>query len=103
MCFNTGHDHIIEEKERTILQPITYVSGLFWGGQLNLAALTKEAYTVHMSVKKLSFFLDDVDITLRSGHLSLKRILEKNTLNSKVNHLSVETEQYQIKFELLKY
>ena len=31
--------------------PITYVSGLFRGSQLNWATLTKEAYTIYMSVK----------------------------------------------------
>ena len=35
--------------------PITYVSGLFRGSQLNWATLTKEAYAIYMSVKKLSF------------------------------------------------
>ena len=34
--------------------PITYVSGLFCGSQLNWATLTKEAYAIYMSVKKLS-------------------------------------------------
>ena len=33
--------------------PITYVSGLFRGSQLNWATLTKEAYVIYMSVKKL--------------------------------------------------
>ena len=33
--------------------PITYVSGLFHGSQLNWATLTKEAYAIYMSVKKL--------------------------------------------------
>ena len=31
--------------------PITYVSGLFHGSQLNCATLTKEAYAIYMSVK----------------------------------------------------
>ena len=47
-----------------------------------------------MSVKKLSFYLDDADITLRNDHLPLKRFLEKNTLNSKVNNWAMEIEQY---------
>ena len=33
--------------------PIAYVSGLFRGSQLNWAALTKEVYTINMSVKLL--------------------------------------------------
>ena len=34
--------------------PITYVSGLFRGSQLNWATLTKEACAIYMSVKKQS-------------------------------------------------
>ena len=97
-----AHDHIIEGKERTILHPITYVSGLFRGSQLNWAILTKEAYDIYMSVKKLSLYLDNADITLRSSHLPLKRFLETITLISKVNNCTVEKEQYQIKFENFK-
>ena len=70
--------------------PVAYVSGLFRGSQLNWAALTKEAYAIYMSVKKLSFYLDSARITVRSDHLPLKRFLEKNTLNAKVNNWAVE-------------
>ena len=51
--------------------PITYVSGLFRGSQLNWATLTKEAYAIYMSVKKLSFYIDTAKITVRSDHLPL--------------------------------
>ena len=57
--------------------PVAYVSGLFRGSQLNWAALTKEAYAIYMSVKKLSFYLDSARITIRSDHLPLKKFLEK--------------------------
>ena len=46
----------------------------------------KEAYAIYMSVKKLSFYIDTAKITVRSDHLPLKKFLEKNTLNSKVNN-----------------
>ena len=86
-----AHDHITEGKERAILHPIIYVNGLFSGSQLNWVVLTKEAYATYMSVKKLSFYLDNADISLRSDHLPLiKRFLEKNALNSKVNNWAVE-------------
>ena len=39
------------------LHPIAYVSGLFHGSQLNWAALTKEAYAIYLSVKKLAFYI----------------------------------------------
>ena len=78
--------------------PIAYVSGLFRGSQLNWAALTKEVYAIYMSVKKLSFYLDSARITVRSDHLPLKKFLEKNTLNAKVNNWAVELESQKIDF-----
>ena len=54
---------------------------------------------IHMSVKKLSFYLSDAEITLRSDHLLLKKFLLKNTLNSKVNNWAVELEMFNIHFE----
>ena len=59
----------------------------------------KEAYTIYMSVKKSSFYLTDAEITLRSDHLPLKKVLLKNTLNSKVNNWAIELETFNIKFE----
>ena len=87
---NNGTDH-----------PITYVSRLFCGSQLNWATLTKEAYAIYMSVKKLSFYIDTAKFTVRSNHLPLKKFLEKNTLNSKVNNWAVELESQNITFEYI--
>ena len=87
---NNGTDH-----------PITYVSRLFCGSQLNWATLTKEAYAIYMSVKKLSFYIDTAKITVRSDHLPLKKFLEKNTLNSKVNNWAVELESQNITFKYI--
>ena len=84
------------------LHPTAYVSGLFWGSQLNWAALTKEAYAIYLSVKKLAFYITDADITLRSDHLSLRKFLQKNTLNDKVNNWAVKLEMYRIKFVHIK-
>ena len=88
-----------EGKMVTTHHPVTYVSGLFRGSQLNWAALTKEAYAIYMSVKKLSFYLTDAEITLQSDHLQLKHCLLKNTLNSKVNNWAIELETFNITFE----
>ena len=55
--------HVMEEKEVKILHPITYMSGLFRGSQINWACLTKEAYAIYMSIKKLTYYLEDADIT----------------------------------------
>ena len=81
--------------------PITYVSGLFRGSQLNWATLTKEAYAIYMSIKKLSFYIDTAKITVKSDHLPLKKFLEKNTMNAKVNNWAVELESQNITFEYI--
>ena len=75
------------------------MSGLFRGSQLNWAALTKEAYAIYMSIKKLSFYITDAEITLRSDHLPLKKFLLKNTLNNKVNNCAIKLETFNIHFE----
>ena len=54
-----------------------------------------------MSVKKLSFYLDSAQITLKSDHLPLKKFLEKNTINAKVNNWDVEPESQNINFEFI--
>ena len=85
------------------MHPITYASGLFKGSQINWAALTKEAYAIYMSVKKLNYYLNDCEgITLRSDHLPLKKFLQKNTLNTNVNNWAVELSSYKINFEYIK-
>ena len=55
-----------------------------------------------MSVKKLSFYLDSARIAVRSDHLPLKRFLEKNTLNTKVNNWAVELESQKIDFVFIQ-
>ena len=94
-----AHTSMIEGKTVTMDHPIAYVSGLFRGSQLNWAALTKEAYAIYMSVKKLAFYLTDADILLKSDHLPLKKFLQKNTLNNKVNNWAMELEAFNIRFE----
>ena len=89
-------------KRFRINHPITFASGLFKGSQLNWAALTKEVFAIYSSIKKLSYYLEDADIILRSDHLPLKKFLQKNTLNSKVNNWAVEISPYMIQFEYIK-
>ena len=78
------YGHEMEGKMKKIHHPITYASGLFKGSQINWATLTKEAYAIYRPVRKLTYYLEDADVLLRSDHLPLKTLLEKNTLNSKV-------------------
>ena len=90
---------MVEGKTVTTDHPVAYVSGLFRGSQSNWAALTKEAFTIYMSVKRLSFYLTDADVLLKSDHLPLKKFLQKNTLNNKVNNWAIELEAFNIRFE----
>ena len=69
---------------------------------MNWVCLTKEAYAIYMSIKKLAYYLEDADITLRSDHLPLKKFLVKNTLNSKVNNWAIEISPFCITFEDIK-
>ena len=92
-----------EMKEYVIHHPITYVSGLFKGLQLNWAALTKEAYAIYMVARKLDYYLREAETTIRSDHLPLKTFLLKNTKNDKVNNWGVElASKYTLKFEYVK-
>ena len=94
--------HTSEGKKIKILHLITYMSGLFRGSQINWACLIKEAYVIYMYIKKLAYYLEDTDVTLRSDHLPLKTFLAKNTLNSKVNNWAAEISPFQITFEYIK-
>ena len=69
---------------------------------MNWACLTKEAYAIYMSIKKLIYYLEDADITLRSDHLPLRKFLAKNTLNSKVNNWAIEISPFCITFKYVK-
>ena len=100
--FTQSHTTVIDGKSTTTDHPVAFVSGLFRGSQLNWAALMKEAFAIYMSVKKLSFYLTDAQILLRSDHKPLEKFLLKNTLNSKVNNWAMELEAFNIQFDYIK-
>ena len=89
----------LNDRGKAKNHPICYVSGQFRGSQLNWAALTKEAYAIYMSVRRLSFYVTDAEVTIRSDHLPLKKFLNKQTMNSKVNNWAVELEQFRLHLE----
>ena len=97
-----SHTTVKDGKSITTDHPVAFVSGLFRGSQLNWAALMKEAFAIYMSVKKLSFYLTDAQILLRSDHKPLEKFLQKNTLNSKVNNWAMEPEGFNIQFDYIK-
>ena len=89
----------LDDKGKAKNHPICYVSGQFRGSPLNWAALTKEAYAIYMSVWRLSFYVMDAKVTIRSNHLPLKKFLNKHTMNSEVNNWAVELEQFRLHLE----
>ena len=58
------HPSVVDCKEVTTNHPVFFVSGMFWGSQLNWAAMVKEVYTIYMTVKKSTFYLTGQDIML---------------------------------------
>ena len=91
-----------DDKGKKKHHPICYVSGQFRGSQQNWAALTKEAYAIYMAVRKLSFYITDAGVTIKCDYLHLKKFLQKQTLNSKVNNWAVELEQFNLKLEWIQ-
>ena len=91
-----------DEKGKSKQHPVCYVSGQFRGSQQNWAALTKEAYAIYMSVRKLSFYITDAKVTIKCDHLPLKKFLQKQTLNAKVNNWAVELEQFDLHIEWIQ-
>ena len=91
-----------DDKGKRKQHPICYVSGQFRGSQQNWAALTKEAYAIYMSVRKLCFYVTDAEVTIKCDHLPLKKFLQKQTLNAKVNNWAVELEQFNLKLEWIQ-
>ena len=77
---------------KTVYHPVSYISGLFRGSQLNWAALIKEAYAIYMSVRKLSFYLTNADVIIRSDHLPLKKFLKTRCYEPKGQQLGCQTQ-----------
>ena len=91
-----------DDKGKRKQHPICYVSGQFRGSQKNWAALTKEAYAIYMSIRKLSFYITDTEVIINCDHLPLKKFLQKQTLNAKVNNWAVELEQFILMLEWIQ-
>ena len=56
---------------------------------------------IYKSVKKISFYINTAKVKVRSDHLSLKKFLDKNTMNSKVNNWKVKLESQNINFQYI--
>ena len=96
---NQSTTDVSTSQRKTVYHPVSYISGLFRGSQLNWAALMKEAYAIYMSIQKLSFYLINADVLIQSDDLPLKKFLRQNTMNSNVN---IKLESYNLKFEYIQ-
>ena len=92
------HTSVVDGKEVSANHPVSFVSGMFCGSQLNWTAMTKRIYAIYMTVKKSTFYLTGQEITLRSDHLPLKKFLNCKTPNNTVDNWAVEIESFKIKF-----
>ena len=92
------HTSVVDGKEVTTNHPVSFVSGMFLGSQLNWGAMVKKAYAIYMTVKKSTFYLTGKEITLQSDHLPLKKFLNHKTLINTVDNWAVEIESFKIKF-----
>ena len=97
-----AYRHAVDGVEKEIHHPITYVSGLFRGPQINWATLVKEAYAIYMAARKLHYYISNSDTTIHSDHMPLHQFLLKNTKNATVNNWAMSIEDYQLKFEYIK-
>ena len=97
-----SYQHKDEKGVKEIHHPITYISDLFRGPQINWAALVKETYAIYMSARKLDYYLDEAVMTIRSDHLPLKRFLEHKTKNSKIDNWSLDIAHCNLWFEYVK-
>ena len=67
-----------------------YVSRTFVGSQKNWTTLTKEAYAIYTTFKKLSYHLYGASINIKCDHAALCKFLTAQTLSSKVNDSGTE-------------
>ena len=59
---NVSNTNKADGTPQMIFHPVTYVSGLFRGSQLNWADLTKEAYAIYLSIRKPNIYLTNSDV-----------------------------------------
>ena len=91
---------LIPETKIEVYMDLKYIGIYLWSFDHPLCENC--SYAIYMSIKKITYYLEDAEITLRSDHLQLKRFLQWNTLNSKVNNWVVEFSPFKITFEYMK-
>ena len=49
--------------------------------------------------RSLSFYVTDAEVTIKCDHLPLKKFLNKQMMNSKVNNWVVELEKFKLRLD----
>ena len=67
------------------LKPMIFIPGKYLDTQYNYAAHVREAFTKHISVKRLCFCLQDDKCTMLFFHKLLQKFLKPKTEKNEVN------------------
>ena len=79
--------------------PIAFLSHTFTETQRKWSTTKQEAYGVYYAITKLNYYLQGMDIIVKSNHKLLVKFLNGKNANNKVNRWSLELETYNITFE----
>ena len=78
---------------------VAFLSHTFTDTQRRWSTPEQEAYGIYFTIKKLNYYLQGVDITVRNDHKPLARFLNGKNENTKINRWGLELTSYNITFE----
>ena len=78
------------QLDSSIIHPVAYISDSFSLSQCRWPGITKEHFSVFMSIKTCSFSLQNADLLVHSDHKPLLKILTGHTDNEKCNTWGLE-------------
>ena len=78
------------QLESNIVHPIAYIAGSFRQNQCRWPAITIECCSVFMLIKKISFYLQNADMLVHSGHKPLLKIFTGHMDNDKCKTWGLE-------------
>ena len=89
-----------EIQQDSVVNPVAYISCSFTKTQCRWPAITKEYFSIFMSIKKCSFYLQNLNWLVYSHHKPLLTILQEILIMKNVTH---QTSKPQISPGVLKY
>ena len=79
------------ELPSSVVHPVAYISASFSPSQCRWSAISKEWFSVFMSIKKSSLYLQNADLLIWSDHKLLLKIFTGHTDNDECNIWDLET------------